>query len=276
MCEFKQLDTSIYTLPKLTSRMNSLLACFGMISTTMIESGFGNRHITVTQKVSQTAAAATNHTGPPVQSSVVAPKLNACQSKGTIPDISCVKRSPGCAPVPGGVPHSLGKTISQTGHLTQKIGSNQGRELNSATPAKNPGPSRPSFATKEEPGIARPSAFRGDMKFEHNALGFRSRPSSRLPKKHLTYHGIGGLHLYKDVHLKTSQQLIPQPLGAGSSGRPLPDSCESLVVPCVKFRRISDETPIVEISAQATTAQLRVWIPAPRKSSQEEDDYDVF
>lgn len=277
MCEFKRLDTNTCTLPKLTSRMNSLLACFSIIGTTMMESGFSNSLTRILQ-----TAAATNHTDPPAQSSVVALKLNACQSKGTLPDMSCVKKSPGCAPAPGGVPHPPGKTVPHPTHFKQNIGEsglNQGRKLDSAAPVKNPGPSRPSFATKEEPGIT-PSTFRGDMKFEPNALGFKSRPPPRLPKKPLAYHGIGGPQLYKDIHHKTSQQLIPQPLGAHISTavkRPLLDSCKSLVVPCVKFRKISDETSIFGVSAQATTAQPGVWVPALRKSSlEEEDDYDVF
>lgn len=254
--------------------MNSLLACFDIMSTAMIESGFGN----ILAKASQTAAA-TNHTGPPAQSSVVALKPSACQSKGTLPDMSCVKKSPGCAPAPGGVPHPPGKTGP---HPTQNIGKpglNQGRELDSAAPAKNPGPSRPNFVTKEEPGIT-PSAFRGDMKFVPNALNFKSRHPPRLPKKPLAHHGIGGTQLYKDIHHKNSQQLTPQPLGAHISTavkRPLLDSCKSLVVPCVKFRKISNETSTAGVSAQATTAQPGVWVPVLRKTSlEEEDDYDVF
>ncbi|KAL0634932.1 hypothetical protein Q9L58_006126 [Maublancomyces gigas] len=257
---------------------NVLLACFSIMGTTMMESGFSNSLTRILQ-----TAAATNHTDPPAQSSVVALKLNACQSKGTLPDMSCVKKSPGCAPAPGGVSHPPGKTVPHPTHFKQNIresGLNQGRKLDSAAPVKNPGPPKPSFATKEESGITQPSAFRGDMKFEPNALRFKSRPPPRLPKKPLAHHGIGGLQLYKDTHHKTSQQLIPQPLGAHISTavkRPLLDSCKSLVVPCVKFRKISDETSIFEVSAQATTAQPGVWVPAPRKSSlEEEDDYDVF
>lgn len=281
MCEFKRLNTSIYTLPKLTSRMNSLLVCFDIMSTMMIR--YGDAHATAIQKVSRAAAAATNHRGgPPVQSSRVAPKLNACQAKGTLPDMSCVKWSPGYAPAPGGVPHhSPGKPSPHTGHLTH-FKQNIGKSDSNQGPGQNPGPSRPSLAI-EKSSIARPGAFRGDMKFEHNALGFRSKssvPFNSLPKKDLTYHGIGGPHLYNDIHPKTSQQLKPQPLSAPSppaGKRPLLDSCESLVVPCVKFRMISNEKPIVEISAQATMPQPRVWVPILRKSSlEEEDDYDVF